>query len=382
MSIEAIYLHIPFCISKCHYCDFVSYPMVGARELVSPYCGALQKEIAMAAQYYAGSLSRIKSVYVGGGTPTSLPAEELTMLMKTVFRCFSLAGNCEITVECNPGTVDDEYFRILKKAGVNRVSIGAQAFQKRLLAAAGRIHSPEDIERTVIDAKKAGFKNINLDLIYGLPGQTFSDWQESLRKAVSLQIEHLAAYGLKLDGSCLWARELAAGNLQIPDQDFSADLLEKAIDYLSTEGYVHYEISNFARPGFSSRHNRVYWKNGDYLGLGVASSSHFNNIRWTNSSSLDHYLRGISGNKFPVVEKEELDQETVWAETMFLGLRLREGVNIDQFEQRFGVTVIGKYGPQVEKLKRYGLLKLSGRNLQLTHKGIFLANEVFLEFLP
>lgn len=378
---EAVYIHIPFCMKKCNYCDFYSLPVNTAGALKEEYCAAVKKEIGMYAREFDKSV-QVKSIYFGGGTPTVLPARELTGVLNWLYAAFPVANDAEITVECNPGTVNLDYFLRLKDAGVNRISIGAQASQDGLLEKMGRIHRWRDTVCTISQARQAGLENINFDLIYGLPGQTIDQWKESLRDTLSLEVPHIAAYGLKLEPDTPWGRALELGKLEFPDQDISADMLEAAIDILLGADYLHYEISNFAYSGFPSRHNIVYWKNHDYLGVGAAAASHTGHIRRTNVSSLTEYIGGLKQGHFPVGEEELLDQETEMAETIFLGLRLLSGVDRDEFRARFGVNLIDKYSKQVEKLCRTGLLELTPTQIRLSQKGLFLGNEVFLEFLP
>ncbi|ATW25357.1 radical SAM family heme chaperone HemW [Candidatus Formimonas warabiya] len=379
-SIEAVYIHIPFCIKKCHYCDFVSYPLAGLP--VEEYCDAVIAEAALYAAHADSIQGGIKSIYIGGGTPTSIPAEYLMKMLDQVQDCFPLARNGEITVECNPKTVDGAYFSKLKRGGVNRLSIGAQAFQDQLLQRMGRIHLPQDIGNAVHEAQQCGIENINLDLIYGLPGQTLDQWKGSLNAAVQLHVPHIAAYGLKLGEDSFWGKQYQKGLLQVPDEDASADMFELAMDILAASGYRQYEISNFAWPGYFSVHNRVYWNNGTYLGLGVAASSHWQHLRQTNQAALKRYLQEVQEGKFPVGESEIVDFDTALGETIFLGLRLLEGLNIHEFEKRFGVKINKKYQKQLEKLIALDLIACSEDQIKLTRKGIFLANEVFMEFLP
>ena len=378
--IEAVYVHIPFCRKKCNYCDFVSFPGEGLPDKV--YCRALVAEGELYQKFLSNSQKELKSIYIGGGTPTCLPAEDLVQVITKLLKFFPVEKNGEITVECNPRTVDLAYLSTLRKAGVNRLSIGAQSFDPGLLKEMGRVHGAEDITETVYQARAAGFGNINLDLIYGLPGQTMTQWAKTLALAVSLPVTHLSVYGLKLSEESVWGKQYSAGTLSLPDADMSADMQEWAMDYLPGQGYLQYEIANFARSEFFSVHNRVYWNNGNYLGLGLSASSHFDRIRQTNVASLTSYLREVSGGRFPIGQKEILDRETEMGETIFLGLRLRKGISFNAFKQRFGVDLRQKYGAEVEKLVRLGLVECDQDRMRLTKKGVFLGNEVFMEFLP
>jgi len=379
MKIEALYLHIPFCLKKCNYCDFTSYP-VGDYSL-QEYCRAVKKEAALYLDKGFGQ-DEINSLYVGGGTPSVISAEDLADLISYLKVCFSFAKHAEITVECNPGTVDTSYFRVLRKSGVNRISLGAQAFQKSLLRAMGRIHGPEDIVRAVASGREAGFDNINLDLMYGLPEQSLSQWAQSLERACALRVPHISAYGLKMEENTPWGRKYQQGDLAVPDGDISADMFETAISFLSGHGYIHYEISNFARHNWICRHNIVYWKNGIYLGIGAGAASHWGNIRQVNYMRVDQYCMALKKGLFPVYDRELLDQETVLAESIFLGLRMMEGLDTKEFYQQYGIQLEKKYQTQIEKLLNQGLLDFRGSRIRLTSRGIFLANEVFMEFLP
>ncbi|MCR6544947.1 radical SAM family heme chaperone HemW [Dehalobacterium formicoaceticum] len=379
-QIEALYVHIPFCLRKCNYCDFVSYPL----EILSgqEYCQALVQEIKLYHKHLSPRQKKIKSIYFGGGTPTCLPVFALIFLLSEVQNLFPVAANGEITVECNPLTVNQEYLTTLKEAGVNRLSIGAQSFDEKLLKEMGRSHGVRDIIKTVEDARAAGFTNISLDLIYGLPGQTKEQWDDTLKKATALPVTHLSVYGLHLSSLSPWGKGFEDGSLTLPSEDDSADLQEMAMDYLETKGFDHYEISNYALPKFFSVHNRVYWNNGNYLGVGLAAASHWADIRQTNTSSLAGYMSKVQAGKFPVKDWERLDRETIMAETVFLGLRLLYGFDTLSFKKHFGVDFMEKYQPQVIKLSRLGLIKQSESRVSLTKQGIFLANEVFMEFLP
>ncbi len=366
MDIEAIYIHIPFCIRKCNYCDFVSYPISGLP--VEEYCEAVIAEAALYAGHLDCSQKKIKSIYIGGGTPTTIPVKRLARILDQVRTFFPLEQGGEVTVECNPKTVNLAYLTDLKKSGVSRLSLGAQSFDQVLLNSMGRIHYGKDIKNAVCYAQRCGITNINLDLIYGLPGQTLNQWRASLSSALSLNVPHIAAYGLKLSQESSWGKLAAKGCLKVPDEDCSADMLELAIDFLEEHGYQQYEISNFSRPGYFSIHNRVYWSNGNYLGLGVAASSHWHHVRQTNHRSLDLYLTEVQKGRFPIGDQETVDIETEMGETIFLGLRLREGLNLAGFQQRYGIGINQKYKKPVEKFLRLGLLEQNDHYLRLTRK--------------
>lgn len=379
-DIEAIYVHIPFCLKKCYYCDFISYPVHGSP--VEAYCRALLDEGSMYQRFLSGSQKEVNSIYIGGGTPTCLPALDLVKIVAGLKNLFPVRKNGEITVECNPGTVNEKYLFQLKQVGVNRLSIGAQVFDNKLLWEMGRVHGSDDIKKTVFDARDAGFDNISLDLIYGLPNQNIEQWSDTLAQALALPITHLSIYGLKLSEESLWGKSYQEGSLILPDEDISQEMQELAMDYLNAHGFNHYEIANFALPGFFSSHNRVYWKNNNYLGLGLAASSHWSNTRQTNCTTFLNYIEEIKKGNFPVSDWEVLERETEMAETIFLGLRLLAGLDLETFKQRYGVDLEKKYQTQINKLYRLGLLERFHDRIRLTKNGIFLANEVFIEFLP
>jgi len=293
-----------------------------------------------------------------------------------------LMPDAEITLEANPATIRQSQLETLRHAGFNRLSIGAQACQDRLLLSMGRVHNCRDTEKIFRQARAAGFLNITLDLIYGLPGQTQNDWQETLNWAVSLGPEHLAAYGLKLEEGTLWGDQYKMGLLDLPEEETVLNMLELTKDALTGAGYLHYEISSFARPGFKSVHNLLYWQNYEYLGLGIAAASHCGKMRWTNTKKLDAYLAMISGGALPVAEKEALPLEIEMAETVFLGLRLLEGYRPNDFHRRFGVFFEQVYGSQLAKMMALELIEEHQGRIRLTKRGIPLANEVFREFLP
>lgn len=379
---ESVYVHIPFCVQKCRYCDFTSFPLRQKGNQIKEYAAALLEEARICSEKYAHLIRPLISLYIGGGTPTVLPQKELCRIIAGVRRQFYLEEGAELTVEANPGTVDSAYLKSLREIGVNRLSIGAQSFDDSSLRAMGRIHDAAGIRQAVADARSSGITNINLDLIYGLPDQSMEKWQATLAAAVSLDVPHISAYGLKVEADTPWGRAQMKGELAVPDQDVSRDLLEAAIDFLQAKGYVHYEISNFARPGFSSRHNKAYWQNEDYLGLGVAAASHIGSCRWTNTRVLDDYLAALSRGECPPGEEEDLDDKTALAESIFLGLRLLAGIDLDAFQQRFGVNIMDAYAVEIARLKNQGLVETVSGHLRLTREGLFLGNEVFMEFLP
>lgn len=373
-----IYIHIPFCARKCNYCDFISYPGQ-TPEVMAAYCRRLEEEMKLAAGMWQPGPA--VTVFLGGGTPTILAAELLEGILVAVERYFDRQPGAEVSVEANPGTITLEKLLVLRSAGVNRLSLGVQSFDDRLLKAMGRIHCRRDIYQAYHLARRAGFTNINLDLIFGLPGQTLVNWQATLREAIALQPEHLAAYSLQMEEDTPWGRLAAAGNLNLPGEELELAMYQEAREKLSVAGYQQYEISNFARPGHRCRHNLNYWLNHPYLGLGAAAASFWQGERWQNYSNLEQYGAALSAGRLPRAGVEVLTPRQQMAETMFMGLRLLAGVNLQAFRQRFGKDARDVYAGELERLLRTGLVEIRGCYLKLTEQGLPLANEVFAAFI-
>ena len=374
----ALYLHIPFCIRKCHYCDFVSYPGRSPEQMAA-YCRALGKEIALAAEIWQPGPAA--TVYIGGGTPTLLPASDLEHLLAAADSCCGRQPGAEVTVEANPGTIEAGQLQALASAGVNRLSLGVQAFDDDLLQAMGRIHRCPAIYQAYDLARRAGFSNINLDLIFGLPGQTLDDWRATLKAALALQPEHIAAYGLQVEEGTPWGKLAAAAALPRPGEELELAMYQEARALLAAAGYRQYEISNFARRGCECRHNLTYWLNRPYLGLGAAAASYWQGRRWQNHSDLERYGNALARNQLPRAEIETLTLYQEMAETMFMGLRLLAGIDLEAFRQRFAVDARDIYARELQKLCQAGLVEIKDGCLRLTEKGLPLANEVFVAFV-
>lgn len=373
-----LYIHLPFCLKKCNYCDFISYAGV-PRGQVRRYLAALLKEGELvAARFRPGKIS---TLYLGGGTPSYLSGEELLDIIEGVRNIFGIEGEAEITLEANPGTLTPKKLKLLRLAGINRLSLGAQSFDDGMLKAMGRVHQVKDIYQAFYWAREAGFSNINLDLIYGLPGQTLSQWEDTLNQALKLYPEHLSTYALELSLDTPWGRRQKLGELLLPREEEVLSMYELARRKLKEAGFEHYEISNFARPGFECRHNLSYWENRDYLGLGVAAASHWKGKRWKNRVEIEDYCQTLEEGKLPVAEEEELDQRQKMGETLFLGLRLRKGISLKEFKDRFGEELMSVYGPEIERLVSLGLVEIREGRMIITEKGLPLANEVFLAFV-
>lgn len=375
---SGIYIHIPFCVSKCDYCDFLSFAPEGFSEAVyKPYTDALLREMRVARSNPL--CDAVDTVYIGGGTPTALPAPLLIQIIREARR-FTLTADAEFTVEANPGTLTPEILSVLGENGVNRLSVGMQAWQDRLLKIIGRTHTQAIFERNIRAARTAGFSNINVDLIFALPGQTARDWQESLKAAVSFSPEHISLYSLTPeDGTPLW-RRVQNKELILPGDDADRDMYETGIQFLTRHGYRHYELSNFAKPGYESRHNTRYWKRSPYYGFGLGAHSFDGKTRRSNIKDLNRYIQGIHPADRLEAE-EQLTARDAMSETMFLGLRLLEGVSAEVFYKTHGVTLAQAYGSVIDTLCGDGLLYFDGVCCRLTRRGMDLANRVFMEFI-
>ncbi|MFH0941477.1 MAG: radical SAM family heme chaperone HemW [Chloroflexota bacterium] len=372
----ALYIHVPFCRRKCPYCAFVSYEH---READIPrYLSALKKEL----EQRAGG-ERVSSVYFGGGTPSLLPAEYLGDIISTIRSLFVVDEAAEITIEANPGTINQAYLASIRPVGVNRLSLGVQSLNDRELGLLGRVHAAAEAIDAVKLARGSGFDNLNIDLIYGLPGQSLPDWQMTLSQALAMTPEHLSLYALSLEPGTPLRQAIENKSLPAIETDMSADQYELAEDLLAEHGYRHYEISNWARPGRECRHNLAYWLNQPYLGAGVAAHSYLDGHRLANTRSLDKYLTDFSGKSPPLPEMDEaISPELELAETIILGLRRCEGIDINTMTQQFDIDIRTRYQKPFEEMTGAGLLEQTGERIRLTRRGRLLGNEVFWRFLP
>jgi oxygen-independent coproporphyrinogen-3 oxidase len=399
MDAVSLYIHIPFCRAKCAYCDFNSYPGLG--HLFGKYVRALQAEMRWVSRRRS---LKLNTIYLGGGTPTVLPLALLGQVLDAYREHFTVAEEIEITVEANPGTVDGSYLTGLLEMGVNRLSLGVQSFHDDELRLLGRIHTAAQAIETYRLTRQlcpdgstsspprpvegVGFGNVNLDLIYGLPWQTLSGWQATLRQAIHLRPDHLSLYCLTVEEDTPLGQRIAQGELPAPDPDLAAEMYTLAEETLDRVGYVHYEISNWAQPGHECRHNLAFWRNQPYLGLGAGAHSYFGQKRWHNVLSPAAYITRLEADRqgpFPpsVKEVEEIDKALEMAETMMLGLRLvQEGVGLADFRERFGRELMAVYGGEIREIRQAGLLEVDGERVRLTARGRLLGNEVFQRFLP
>lgn len=380
-----VYVHIPFCLSKCPYCDFNSYPIAATN--THEYTAALLKQVELFAGH-SWVLSRsFASLYIGGGTPTVLESGQLAGLIACCSRAFRFAGlpgsGPEVTVECNPNTVDLEKLIALKQAGANRISIGVQSFSDKLLRVLGRSHSAADGLRAFALARDAGFANISIDLMYGLPQQELKDWVETLDIALALAPEHFSLYELTLEQETPFYLLAEQNRLGQPDEETVLAMMAATQERLGNSGLQRYEISNFSRPGFECRHNINYWENGSYLGLGAGAVSCFSGLRIKNSLDPGEIIRSAETGRLPFFEGECLSVEDRCKESVVMGLRMTGGVDTRRLGERFDIDVKNYYGRKLENLVGQGLLEFDndGLMLRLTEKGLLLANQVMAELI-
>ena len=383
LETTSLYLHIPFCHTRCYYCDFNTY--AGILPMRSAYVRALLTEIELAgkmARHEDGSRRRSRTIFFGGGTPSLLTVEQMTSLLTACFAAFAVDPDAEITMEANPGTLTQEQLVGLRAAGVNRLSMGAQSFDAELLQALGRIHTPEEITQAVLYAREAGFTSINVDFMFGLPGQTMRQWRETLEQALELRPEHLSLYSLIVEEGTpfhTWAQE---GRITPGDEDLCADMYEYADQRLKEAGYINYEISNWSLPGHHSRHNLTYWQNLPYIGMGAGAYSSFAGRRFSDEREPAAYIKQLKAKHIPEAESEVVEREQAMSETAFLALRTAMGLHLPTFEQRFGEPFAQFVGNRLRVVEEAGLLEYEDDWLRLSTRGRLLGNEVFMRLLP
>ena len=375
-----IYLHIPFCKKKCDYCDFISFPYSQAIELVEKYIETMEAEI----DSYDLTSYNVTTIYMGGGTPSILPSKEIEKLLNKIKTKLEENKNetkwedIEITIEVNPGTVDKNKLETYKKSGVNRLSIGLQTTNNKLLKQIGRIHTYEEFLNTYQMAKEIGFQNCNVDLMLGLPNQTIQDLKQSLEKILELNPNHISVYSLIVEEGTPIERKLQKGELELPDEDTERQMYWYVKNTLELNGYEHYEISNFAKKGKASKHNLNCWQQKEYIGIGLAASSYLDQVRYSNVEELKKYIESQAKEK-NIMEKQTIKDAK--KEYMLLGLRLIKGVNITAFKQKYNENPIFLYRKELEKLVIEKLIVVDGNWIRLTNKGLDLANLVWEEFI-
>jgi oxygen-independent coproporphyrinogen-3 oxidase len=389
----ALYVHIPFCETKCPYCDFNTY--AGIEPLIPEYAAALRRETGIWGRLLGGP--RVATVFFGGGTPSYLPAEQTGSIVQTIRDSFEVSPEAEVTLEANPGDLTADRLDAFLETGINRLSIGVQSLDDRLLDLLGRRHSAAEAVLSFQMAARAGFDNVSIDLMYGLPQQGLDQWSQTLGDAAGLEPDHVSMYCLTLEPGTPMERQVGSGLLPDPDPDLAADMYLAAEDLMRRRGYRHYEISNWAQPGKESRHNLAYWKNQRYLGVGPGAHSYLGEYRFHNLRSPRDYIRRLEDGLrdtpphgeltreaiegIPVVDKTELiGTRMEMAETMMMGLRLNAGIGFRSFARRFGVTPMDAYRNTLDDLEATGLLETTDSHVRLTSRGRLLGNEVFSRF--
>jgi len=369
---SSAYVHIPFCTQICYYCDFSKVFIKN-----QPVDAYLEHLIQETRSYEIGKL---RTLYIGGGTPTALSAQQLAYLLTELPKVMDLSEVEEFTIEANPGDLDPDKIAVLKDSQVNRVSLGVQTFDNKMLKRIGRSHQEQDIYDNIRHLKQAGFDNISIDLIYALPGQTMDQVKENVAKAIDLDIPHMSLYSLILENHTVFMNRMRRGKLPLPKEELEAEMFEYIIDELEKAGFEHYEISNFSKPGFESWHNLVYWDNAEYYGLGAGASGYVDGIRYKNHGPIRHYLEAIEAGKARITE-EHLTLEEKMEEELFLGLRKKSGVSKARFEEKFGVSFDQRYGQVVASLTEQGLLVPDDKQVRMTKRGLFLGDTVAEKFI-
>lgn len=366
------YVHIPFCTQICYYCDFSKVFI--KNQPVDSYLEHLIEE------YDSYDIKKLRTLYIGGGTPTALSASQLAFLLEKLTDKLDLSYLEELTIEANPGDLDQEKIAVLKDSPVNRVSLGVQTFNNRMLKQIGRSHLEKDIYENIANLKKAGFDNISIDLIYALPKQTMEDVKINVAKAIALDIPHMSLYSLILENHTVFMNRMRRGKLPLPKEDLEAEMFEYIIAELEKAGFEHYEISNFSKPGFESRHNLMYWDNAEYYGIGAGASGYVDGVRYKNHGPIRHYLQAVEAGNARVQE-EVLTLNEKMEEEMFLGLRKKSGVSKKRFEEKFGISFEDQYGAVVSELTEQGLLVPDRDIVRMTKQGLFLGDTVAEKFI-
>lgn len=367
------YIHIPFCTKICYYCDFSKVFI--KNQPVDDYLRALVEEI----KYY--DLPPLKTLYIGGGTPSALSVKQLTYLLTQLEYILDLSEIEEFTMEANPGDLTTEKIAVLKRSKCNRVSLGVQTFDNRILKKIGRSHNQDQIYETVAELKKAGFHNISIDLIYALPDQSMEQVKDDVAKALALDIPHMSLYSLILENHTIFMNRNRRGQLRLPHEDIESEMFSYILQELEKNAFEHYEISNFTKSGFESRHNLMYWDNKEYYGLGAGASGYLDGIRYRNRGPIQHYLKSIAEKGHARLHEERLSKNEQMEEEMFLGLRKKSGVSIQRFKEKFAVDFLERYGSVVKKLVEEGLLQVDGDCVRMTKRGLFLGDTVAERFI-
>lgn len=376
---RGVYIHIPFCHQICNYCDFNKFYF--KNQPVDEYIEALGKEMALTTEKHPEKFRNIETIFLGGGTPTALSPEQLDKLLTSIHTYIPMNSVTEFTSEANPDELSAAKLQVLFDGGVNRLSMGVQSFDQGLLQKIGRTHSNDHVYETIALARKIGFRNISIDLMYGLPGQTMAQWKDSLAKAFTLDLPHFSAYSLIVEPKTIFYNQYAKGKLYLPTEDLEADMYDVLMQQMALHGLRQYEISNFAKPGYRSEHNKIYWDNDEYVGFGAGAHGYLAGIRYSNHGPLKKYMEAIEANELPIVHAHEVSQVEKREEQMFLGLRKTEGVMHSIYEEKFKTPMSAHYDVVIKDLVSKGLLEQDELGVRLTRKGRFVGNEVFQQFL-
>ena len=366
------YVHIPFCTQICYYCDFSKVFI--KNQPVDSYLEHLLQE------FHSYDIQKLRTLYIGGGTPTALSAPQLEGLLDGLTKNLDLSVLEELTIEANPGDLDEDKIAVLKNSAVNRVSLGVQTFDDKMLKKIGRSHLEKDIYENIDRLKSAGFDNISIDLIYALPGQTMEQVKDNVAKAIALDIPHMSLYSLILENHTVFMNRMRRGKLPLPKEELEAEMFEYIIAELERAGFVHYEISNFSKQGFESRHNLMYWDNAEYYGIGAGASGYVDGVRYKNHGPIRHYLKAVEEGSARINE-EHLSQREQMEEEMFLGLRKKSGVSMVRFEEKFERSFQELYGDIVKDLIQQGLMQVDGDRVRMTKRGLFLGDTVAERFI-
>lgn len=371
----SLYIHIPFCIQKCYYCDFLSFS--SDESTISSYFDALYSEIeslTLSQEYL------VKTIFIGGGTPTLVDSRYMVRLLELLRSHFSIDGNAEISIESNPATFDEGKLADYRKIGINRISIGLQCWQDELLQSIGRVHSRDDFVKGYHLAREVGFNNINVDLIFGLPGQSLEDWKETIENVVQLGPTHLSCYSLILEEGTVLYNKVRKNNIVIRD-DLERQMYYYAQDYLHQKDYIQYEISNFSKKAMECKHNLVYWEMTPYIGVGLGAHSYFEGVRYHNEENIKKYISDIKNSHSILRDRIPLSKESMKEEFVFLGLRKIKGIQDSVYSELFGTSIFKDYQDEIVGLASEDYIQVEGENIRLSKKGLDFANHVFMTFL-
>lgn len=373
-----IYIHIPFCIRKCHYCDFISYPK--SKDRIAEYIEYLLLEMEL----YKNILKdyTISTIFIGGGTPSCIDEKHIAKILYYIYKNYNTSYLEEITIEANPGTLSEKKLKSYKAFGINRISLGVQSFDDKILKSIGRVHTSMDFYRDYEIIRKLGFDNVNVDLIFGLPSQTIHQCETTLKELIKLDVEHISYYSLILEEGTLMKRWYEEGKIELPDEDRERYMYHRGVKLLRENGYEHYEISNFSKKGYRCKHNLIYWQLNPYIGFGLAAHSNLENRRFWNYESFEKYYGSLKRHKPPIAGEEIIEREMEIAEYVIMGLRLIEGIDKRKFYETFNVSVDEIYKDVFKKYEDRGLIYMDKNCIRFTPLGLDLTNIVYVDLLP